>query len=104
MIKIRLRRQGGKKHPFYRLVVANADSPRDGRCLAEIGSYDPTRRPAAVHIEEEEALRWLRNGAQPSETARALLSRAGVLQRLRGDAPATEAAPPTKAGRGGARA
>ena len=101
MLKIRLRRQGGKKHPFYRLVVANVDSPRDGRALAEIGFYDPTRNPAAVHVEEEEALRWLRNGAQPSETARALLSRAGVLQRLRGaSAPATAPAPaPSRSGK-----
>lgn len=106
MIKIRLRRQGGKKHPFYRLVVANADSPRDGRSLAEIGFYDPTRNPAALHVEEEEALRWLRNGAQPSETARALLSRAGVLQRLRGEsAPAAAPAPAAgKSGRGRAKA
>lgn len=103
MIKIRLRRQGAKKHPFYRLVVANADSPRDGRSLAEIGFYDPTRNPAALHVEEEEALKWLRNGAQPSETARALLSRAGVLRRLRGESEPVAApeAPTARSGKGG---
>ncbi len=103
MLKIRLRRQGGKKHPFYRLVVANSESPRDGRAVAEIGFYDPTRDPAALHVEEDEALRWLRNGAQPSETARALLARAGVLKRLRGEsAPAAAAEPaPTRTGKAG---
>ena len=85
MVKIRLRRQGAKKRPMYRLVVADSTSPRDGAFLAELGTYDPTRNPAAVHIKSEEALRWLRQGAQPSETARALLARAGILARLRGD-------------------
>lgn len=89
MVKIRLRRQGGKKHPFYRLVVTEALAPRDGRCIEEIGFYDPTRHPAAVRVDEAAALRWLRQGAQPSETARALLSKAGVLRALRG----TEGAP-----------
>ena len=83
MVKIRLRRQGGKKHPFYRLVVTDAATPRDGRCIEEIGFYDPTRRPAAVQVDEAAALRWLRHGAQPSETARALLRKAGVLRALR---------------------
>jgi len=83
LVKIRLRRQGGKKHPFYRLVVAEASSPRDGRFIAEIGYYNPTVNPAVLHVEEEEALRWLRQGAQPSETARALLAKAGVFRRLR---------------------
>jgi small subunit ribosomal protein S16 len=83
MVKIRLRRQGAKKHPFYRLVVTDVAAPRDGRCIEEIGFYDPTRQPAAVQIDEAAALRWLRRGAQPSETARALLSKAGVLRALR---------------------
>jgi small subunit ribosomal protein S16 len=83
VVKIRLRRQGGKKHPFYRLVVAPSDAPRDGRFLAEIGYYDPTREPAALHVDVEAAVQWLQRGAQPSETARALLARAGVLERLR---------------------
>lgn len=83
LVKIRLRRQGAKKHPVYRLVVADSTSPRDGAFLAEIGTYDPTQHPAALHVKQEEALRWLRQGAQPSETARALLARAGVLAQLR---------------------
>ncbi len=83
MVKIRLRRQGAKKHAYYRLIVADSQSPRNGRFLAEIGTYDPNQQPAALRIQTEEALRWLRNGAQPSETARALLKRAGVLRLLR---------------------
>jgi small subunit ribosomal protein S16 len=84
VVKIRLRRQGAKKHAFYRLVVAEASAPRNGRFLAEIGYYDPTTDPPVVHVEVEEALRWLRNGAQPTETARSLLSKAGVMAQLRG--------------------
>jgi small subunit ribosomal protein S16 len=83
VVKIRLRRMGAKKNPFYRLVVADARSPRDGRFIEEIGYYDPTREPAVVHIEEEKALRWLRSGAQPTDTARSLLERAGIFRRLR---------------------
>jgi len=83
MVKIRLRRQGATKRPFYRLIVADSQSPRDGRFIEEIGYYNPTVNPAVLHVEEEAALRWLQRGAQPSETARALLSKAGVLQRLR---------------------
>ncbi len=83
MVKIRLRRQGGKKHPFYRIVVAESTAPRDGRCIAEIGYYNPTVHPVVLHLEEEEAIRWLRQGAQPSETAKALLAKAGVLARAR---------------------
>ena len=78
MVKIRLRRMGAKKHPFYRLVVADARSPRDGRCLEEIGYYNPTAKPAVLHVEMERAVEWLRRGAQPSETVRSLLKRAGV--------------------------
>lgn len=81
MVKIRLRRQGGKKHPFYRMVVAEARSRRNGRCIAEIGYYNPTSTPVTLVVAEEEALRWLRDGAQPSETARALLRKVGVLAR-----------------------
>ncbi len=83
MVKIRLRRQGATKRPFYRLVVADSQSPRDGRFIEEIGYYNPTENPAVLHVQEEAALRWLRRGAQPSETARALLAKAGVLKRLR---------------------
>jgi len=103
MLKIRLRRQGARKHPFYRLVVAESAAPRDGRFVSQIGFYDPTRNPAAVRIEEDLALHWLRRGAQPTETARALLARAGVLARLR-EQPAPQAPGaaerPADAGRG----
>lgn len=81
MVKIRLRRMGAKKHPFYRLVVADARSPRDGRCIEEIGYYNPTVKPAVLHVKTERAADWLRRGAQPSETVRELLSRAGVPAR-----------------------
>ena len=83
MVKIRLRRQGATKRPFYRLVVADSHAPRDGRFIEEIGYYNPTTNPAVLHVEEDAALRWLQQGAQPSETARALLAKAGVLKRLR---------------------
>jgi small subunit ribosomal protein S16 len=83
VVKIRLRRMGAKKHPFYRLVVADARSPRDGRFIDEIGYYNPTVKPAVLHVEKERAADWLRRGAQPSETVRELLARAGV--SLRGE-------------------
>jgi small subunit ribosomal protein S16 len=73
---------GAKKAPFYRLVVADSRSPRDGRFIEEIGYYDPTKNPAVIEINEEKALKWLKTGAQPSETARALLNKAGVLNKL----------------------
>lgn len=91
MVKIRLRRQGGGRHAFYRLVVADAAAPRNGRFLAEIGYYNPTTDPPVLHVEKEQALRWLRHGAQPSDTARALLSRAGVMAALRAPAGGTGA-------------
>ncbi|GAW92823.1 30S ribosomal protein S16 [Calderihabitans maritimus] len=79
--KIRLKRMGGKKDPFYRVVVADSRSPRDGRFIEEIGYYDPTRQPEAINIDEEKALKWLKTGAQPSDTAKALLRKAGVWQK-----------------------
>lgn len=72
---------GGKKDPFYRVVVADSRSPRDGRFIEEIGYYDPTRQPEAINIDEEKALKWLKTGAQPSDTAKALLRKAGVWQK-----------------------
>lgn len=80
--RIRLRRMGAKKAPFYRLVVADSRSPRDGRFIEEIGYYDPTKNPADVKINEDRALYWLKTGAQPSETAKALLNKAGLLAKL----------------------
>ena len=68
MVKIRLRRLGQKKAPFYRIVVADANSPRDGRFIEEIGTYDPTKDPSEYHVNEELAKKWLANGAQPTAT------------------------------------
>lgn len=82
MVKIRLRRMGAKKRPFYRVVVADARSPRDGRFIEEIGYYDPTKDPAVIKIDEEKAVRWINNGAQPTDTARSLLRKTGVLKRV----------------------
>ncbi|MGE5543925.1 MAG: 30S ribosomal protein S16 [Bacillota bacterium] len=79
--RIRLRRMGAKKKPFYRIVVADSRSPRDGRFIEEIGYYDPCKNPAEVKIDDEKAVKWLKNGAQPSETVRALLNKAGLLEK-----------------------
>jgi len=81
-LKIRLKRMGMKKAPFYRLVVAEASSPRDGRFVEEIGYYDPTKQPAVLKVDEDKALNWLLKGATPTDTARSLLSQAGVMKRL----------------------
>ena len=80
--RIRLKRLGAKKNPFYRLVVADSRSPRDGKFIEEIGYYDPTTNPAVIKVDEERALYWLKTGAQPSETAKSLLNKAGVIARL----------------------
>lgn len=77
-VRIRLSRLGRKKTPFYRLVVADSRSPRDGRFIQEIGTYDPMKDPAEIKVDEAEAVKWLRCGALPSDTARALLKKAGV--------------------------
>ena len=79
MVKIRLRRMGAKKAPYYRIVVADARSPRDGRCIEEIGTYNPLTEPATVNIDVEKAQAWIKNGAQPTDTVRTLLKNAGVL-------------------------
>jgi small subunit ribosomal protein S16 len=76
-----LRRMGAKKHPFYRLVVADARSPRDGRFIEHLGYYDPMKDPVEVKIDVEKVRRWLLQGAQPSEAARSLLKREGILER-----------------------
>ena len=79
MVKIRLRRMGAKKAPYYRIVVADSRSPRDGRCIEEIGSYIPLSAPATVTVDVEKAQNWIKNGAQPTDTVRGLLKNAGVL-------------------------
>ena len=77
-VKIRLRRTGKKKAPFYRIVVADSRSPRDGRCIAELGSYDPKQEPSVFKIDEEEAKKWLANGAQPTDVVAKLFKIAGI--------------------------
>ncbi len=79
MVKIRLRRMGAKKNPYYRIVVADSRSPRDGRCIEEIGTYNPLTSPSTVTVDAEKAQQWIRNGAQPTDTVKALLKKAGVL-------------------------
>ena len=78
-VKIRLRRMGAKKSPFYRIVVADSRFPRDGRFIEEIGYYDPTKEPSVVKIDAEKAKQWLDNGAQPTATVREILKKAAVL-------------------------
>lgn len=82
MVKIRLKRMGAKKSPFYRLVVADSRSPRDGRFIEEIGTYNPIVKPAEVKINEEKALQWMLNGAKPSDTVRNLFSDAGLMEKF----------------------
>ncbi len=77
--KIRLRRMGAKKAPFYRIIVADSRSPRDGRFIEEIGYYDPTTTPTTVQVDSEKAAAWLRQGVQMSDTVRRLFEQAGVL-------------------------
>ena len=79
MGKIRLRRRGAKKAPYYRIVVADSRSPRDGRCIDEIGTYNPLTEPATITIDADKAQTWIKNGAQPTDTVRGLLKNAGVL-------------------------
>ena len=81
-VRIRLRRMGKKKMPFYRVVVADIKSPRDGRFIESIGTYDPHQEPIVINIEEEKALYWLSKGATPSDTVRSLLSKIGVMKRF----------------------
>ena len=79
MVKIRLRRMGAKRAPFYRVVVADSRFPRDGRFIEEIGTYDPTKDPAVVNIDGDKAKTWIANGAQPTDTVKALLKKNGIL-------------------------
>lgn len=103
-VRIRLKRMGAKKRPFYRLIVADSRAARDGRFIDQLGHYDPIADPIQLQVNEEKALEWLRNGAQPSDTARDLLRKAGVWDKFRagsakastaagGDAATTEDAP-----------
>ena len=80
MLKIRLRRVGAKKAPFYRIVVADSRSPRDGAFVEEIGYYNPTSDPAELKVDNEKAAQWIKNGAQPTDTVRGLLKKSGAIQ------------------------
>ena len=79
MVKIRLRRMGAKKAPFYRVVVADSRYPRDGRFIEEIGTYDPLTKPSTVKIDADKAKTWIANGAQPTDTVRTLLKKANII-------------------------
>lgn len=77
-VKMRLKRMGQKKAPFYRIVVADSRSPRDGKCIDEIGTYDPNLEPSAISVDEEAAKKWLNNGAQPTEVVSKIFKAAGI--------------------------
>ena len=80
-VKIRLKRMGSKKRPLYRIVVADSRSPRDGRFIENVGTYNPVTTPAQVKLNEESIMNWLNNGAQPSDTVKNLLSNAGIMKQ-----------------------
>lgn len=80
--RIRMKRMGAKKNPFYRVVVADARSPRDGKFIEEIGYYDPSTDPATINIDEEKALKWLASGAKPSDTAKSLFQKQGIMAKF----------------------
>jgi len=92
-VRIRLRRMGAKKQPFYRVVVADSRSPRDGRFLDTIGTYNPRSEPVAINIDREKTLKWLEEGALPTDSARSLLSQAGIWQEFKTGAPPEAPAP-----------
>ena len=79
-VKMRLRRMGAKKAPFYRVIVADSRSPRDGRFIEEIGYYNPLTNPAEIKIDAEKATKWLNNGAQPTETVRSILKKSDIIK------------------------
>ena len=79
-VKIRLRRLGAKKAPFYRIIVADSRSPRDGRFIEEVGYYNPMTNPAEIKVDAEKAQKWLDNGAQPTETVKSILTKSGIIK------------------------
>lgn len=81
-VKIRMKRMGSKKNPFFRIVVADSRSPRDGRQIEQIGTFDPLTQPETVNIDEDKALDWMSKGAQPSDTVRTLFSKQGILKKF----------------------
>lgn len=82
MVKLRLKRMGAKKVPFYRIVAADSRAPRDGRDIETIGTYDPTKNPAIINVDEEKALNWLNKGAVPSDTVRSILAKNGIMKKF----------------------
>lgn len=94
MVKIRLMRVGKRKQPYYRVVVADSRSPRDGRIIENIGKYHPRAHPSLIEIDQERALHWLQNGAQPSDPVRVLLQKTGIWGRFTGEGPTEPMAPP----------
>ncbi|MDO4500188.1 MAG: 30S ribosomal protein S16 [Erysipelotrichaceae bacterium] len=82
MVKMRLKRMGAKKSPFYRVVVSDSRSRRDGREIEVVGNYDPRKNPAVINIDEEKALKWLNDGAAPTDTVRNILSTAGIMKKF----------------------
>ena len=81
-VKLRLKRMGAKKRPFYRVVAADSRSPRDGRMMEVVGTYNPISEPAEIKIDEEKAIKWLQNGAEPTDTVRDLLKKQGILEKF----------------------
>ncbi|WP_298591119.1 30S ribosomal protein S16 [uncultured Selenomonas sp.] len=81
-VKIRLTRMGAKKNPFYRIVVADSRSPRDGRFIEILGNYDSTKEPAVIHVDEDKAIDWMSKGAQPTDTVRSLFSKKGIMAKF----------------------
>lgn len=81
-VKIRLRRMGSKQRPFYRIVVADSRSPRDGRFISEVGTYNPITEPAEIKIDKDAIKEWIKKGAQPTDTVRSLLKKNGILEEM----------------------
>ena len=80
-VKLRLKRMGSKQKPFYRIVAADARSPRDGRFIETVGTYNPLKNPTEIKVDEEKALTWLNNGAQPTDTVRNILTESGIMKK-----------------------
>ena len=80
-VKLRLKRLGSKQKPFYRIVAADARSPRDGRFIETVGTYNPLKNPTEIKVDEEKALTWLNNGAQPTDTVRSILTESGIMKK-----------------------
>lgn len=92
-VRIRLRRLGAQKRPYFRIVVTDQRSPRDGRFIENIGKYHPLEEPSLMEVDEERALHWLRNGAQPSDSVKVILSKTGVWEKFEAERPSVKAKP-----------